>query len=95
MEKKKIKGKVNLAFPEGAISGNTFNKINEIYLSRALDDDGIHDLMPVIVSFSEGKILEHVGQMKKACETFKKILKKNPHNRWAKEALRQVEKTLN
>jgi len=95
MGKKKIKRKVNLAFPEGAISGNIFNKINEIYLSRALDDDGIHDLMPVIVPFSEGKILEHVGQMKKARETFKNILKKNPRNRWAKAALLHVEKTLN
>ncbi len=94
MGKKRIK-RINKAFPEGAISGQTINKINEIYLSRVLEEDGVHDLLPVLVPFSEGKILEFAGQMKKARETFQNILKKDPKNRWAKEALRQVEMTLN
>ncbi len=90
-KKKKI---INTDFPEGAISGQTINKINEIYLLRLLEDGGVHDLGQVIAPFSEGKILEFAGQMKKAKETFQNILKKNPTNRWAKEALRQVELSL-
>lgn len=92
--KKMRKVKVNKNFPEGAFSGAYINKINEIHLTRALDEDGVHDLMPVIVPFSEGKILEFAGQMKRAKETFQDILKKNPKNRWAKEALKEVERNL-
>ena len=80
--------------PEGAMSEKIINKINEIYLSRALDEGGANDLIPVLVPFSEGKILEYVGQMKKAKETFQGILKKDPRNRWAREALKEVEKNL-
>ena len=85
----------NPNFPEGGISAQTINKINEIYLSRILEEDGAGDLLSVLTPFSEGKVFEYVGQMKKAKETFQNILKKNPKNRWAKEALRQVETVLN
>lgn len=96
MKKKKTPAnKINKNFPEGAISGQTINKINEIHLLRILEEDGVHDLMHVLAPFSEGKILEQVGQMKKARETFRNILKKNPKNRWAIEALRQVEMAIN
>ncbi len=81
-------------YPAGAVSLNTINKIGEIHLTRMLDEDGASDLLPVLAPFSEGKILEHAGQMKKARETFKNILKTNPRNRWAIEALRQVEMNL-
>lgn len=85
---------INLGLPEGAVSDQLINKINEIYLSRILEDGGVADLMPVLGPFSEGKILEHIGQMKRAKETFQRILKKNPTNRWAIEALKQVEMSL-
>lgn len=88
------KKKINKNFPEGAISGNTINKINEVYLSRVFDDDGPSDLMPVLVPLSEGKILDLVGQKKKAIETFQGILKKNPKNRWVKAALKEAEGRL-
>jgi predicted Zn-dependent protease len=84
----------NLAFPEGGMSATIINKINEIYLSRALEEDGHTDLMQVLVPFSEGKILEHAGQMKKARETFQGILKKNPRNKWAQAALKEIERNL-
>ncbi len=92
-EKKVIKNVLN--FPEGAISAGTINKINEVYLERAFEEDGAHDLMTILLPFSEGKVLEYVGQMNKAKETFQKILKKNPKNRWAIEALRQIEHVIN
>lgn len=94
MKKKKSKMLGKLGFPEGAMSGNTINKINEIYLSRVLEEDDAGDLISVLVPFSEGKVFEYVGQMKKAREAFQGILKKNPQNRWAKEALREVERNL-
>lgn len=81
-------------FPEGAFSGGIISKINEIHVSRALEEGGAGDLVKVLVPFSEGKVLELVGQMKKARETFKDILKKDPRNKWAKEALKQVERNL-
>lgn len=89
--KKKIKNK---SFPEGAISAQWINKINEVHLTRALEDGGAPDLINILAAFSEGKILEHIGHMKKARETFKNILKKNPRNRWAREALNEVEMNL-
>jgi len=92
--KPKISKKVNKSFPEGAISGNMINKINHIYLSRAIEDAASEDLVNVIVPFSEGKVLEFIGQMKRAKETFKEILKKNPRNKWAAEALSEVERNL-
>jgi len=95
MARKKAKKRLNPWFPEGAVSGSMITKINEIHISRALDDGGVPDLANVIGAFSEGKVLEFIGQMKKARETFLTILKKNPRNRWAREALSQVERTLN
>jgi hypothetical protein len=94
MKKKPRAKRINRNFPEGAISAATVSKISNIYLSRVLEEDGASDLMPVIEAFSEGKILEHVGQMKKARDTFKEILKKNPRNKWAIEALQNVEINL-
>lgn len=94
MAKKKTP-KFNKSFPEGAISGHTINKINEIHLTRIFEEDGHQELLPVLMPFSEGKVLEFIGQMKKAKETFKNILKKDPNNRLVKDALRQVEMTLN
>lgn len=91
---KKSKKVGNKGFPEGAVSANMVNKINKIHLSRMLYDGEADDLIPVIESFSEGKILEHIGQMKRARDTFRNILKKNPRNRWAMEALRSVEDNL-
>ncbi len=91
---KKRKKKMNNGFPEGAFSLNTINKIGEIHLTRMLDEDGASDLLPVLALFSEGKILEQAGQMKRARDTFKNILRTNPRNRWAIEALRQVEMNL-
>ncbi|PIR18028.1 MAG: hypothetical protein COV46_01575 [Deltaproteobacteria bacterium CG11_big_fil_rev_8_21_14_0_20_49_13] len=92
---KKRSRKINKSFPEGAISGQTINKINEIYLTRILEEDGYQDLLPIIMPFSEGKALEFTGQMKKARETFKRILKKDPENSMVKDALNQVEMSLN
>jgi hypothetical protein len=94
MVKKKNRKLVNKGFPEGAISAGTINKINNIYLSRVLDDDDMNGLAPVIEAFSEGKILEFAGQMKKARQTFRDILKKDPSNKWAMEALQGVELNL-
>lgn len=85
---------MDASFPEGAISASTISKINEIHLSRVLEEEGSADLMPIIVPFSEGKILELSGQMKKAKKAFQDILRKNPKNRWAREALRQVERNI-
>jgi len=70
-------------------------KISEIHIERALEEGGVSGLAGVIGAFSEGKILEHIGQMKKAREAFIGILKKDPGNRWAQEALSEVERTLN
>jgi len=92
--KKKTKKRLNRNFPEGAISGGMVSKISNIYIERALEEAEADDLIPVIIPFSEGKVLEHIGQMKKAQETFKEILKKNPRNKWAKEALKDVELNL-
>ncbi len=92
--KKLKKIKTRNDFPAGAVSIDYINKIGEIHLTRMLDEDGASDLLPVLAPFSEGKIFEFAGQMKKARETFRNILKKNPRNRWAIEALRQVERNL-
>jgi hypothetical protein len=93
-KKRQIKIKKRTDLPEGAVSFGTINKIGEVHLTRILDEDGASDLLPVLVPFSEGKILEQAGQMKRAREMFKSILKTNPRNRWAIEALRQVEMNL-
>ena len=93
MGKKKVR-KFNKSFPEGAISGQTINKINEIHIARILEEDGHNDLLPVLTPFSEGKVLEFVGQMKKAKEMFQNILKKDPKNRLVKAALQQIEMSL-
>ena len=93
--KKKIKRTSNRNFPEGAISAGFISKISDIYLSRALEDAEAADLIPVIIPFSEGKVLEYTGQMKKARDAFKDLLKKNPRNKWVKEALQDVELNLN
>ena len=89
--RKKIRNK---DFPEGAVSGQLINKINEVHLTRALEEGGAPDLINILAAFSEGKILEHIGHMKKARETFKNILKKNPRNRWANAALNEIEMNL-
>lgn len=88
------KKKTNQAFPEGAISAQLINKINEVHITRALEEGGAEELINILAPFSEGKILEHIGHMKKARETFKNILKKNPRNKWAMAALNEIEMNL-
>lgn len=86
---------IDAAIPEGGLSTDLTNKINEVYITRFLEDQGAGDLASILASYNMGKILEFAGQLKGAKKLFQNILKKNPTNRWAKEALRQIEISLN
>lgn len=78
--------------PEGAMS---LEYIDEIYLTRALEEGGADDLIPVLHSFSHGQILEEQGKIKEAQKLYKEVLKHNPKNPWIKEASQRVKYILN
>ena len=92
----KFKGHiVEIKLPEGAFSADALDEALRVYLSQVVEDDSERADIVDAIKYSDLQILEDVGQIKKAKELYRSLMKANPKSKALQEGLERTSYLLN